>query len=147
MSHKCDQRDCPGYPCGSPHAGSSTCPYCPGGAHWEKQCHPGCDGDRAYPEFSGTGEAVLVVDFEKMWREEKAQNADLKAENEALKKERDEAIGKYHAEIHEGRKRCEGIVSIAEDASFRLGKAEGLENAVSILNGCEEAGRTARLEI
>ena len=71
----------------------------------------------------------------------------LKAENEALKKERDEAIGKYHAEIHEGRKRCEGIVSIAEDASFRLGKAEGLENAVSILNGCEEAGRTARLEI
>ena len=71
----------------------------------------------------------------------------LKAENEALKKGRDEAIGKYHAEIHEGRKRCEGIVSIAEDASFRLGKAEGLENAVSILNGCEEAGRTARLEI
>ena len=50
--------------------------------------------------------------------------AALKAENEALKKERDEAIGKYHAEIHEGRKRCEGIVSIAEDASFRLGKAE-----------------------
>ena len=64
-----------------------------------------------------------------------------------LMKERDAAIGKYHAEIHDGRIRCEGIVSIAEDAAFRLGKAEGLENAVSILNGCEEAGRTARLEI
>jgi hypothetical protein len=38
-----------------------------------------------YPEFSGTGEAVLVVDFEKMWREEKEQNAALIAENEAMK--------------------------------------------------------------
>ena len=99
------------------------------------------DGAMEYLEKNGFHEPVKVV------ARLRASNAALKAENEALKKERDEAIGKYHAEIHEGRKRCEGIVSIAEDASFRLGKAEGLENAVSILNGCEEAGRTARLEI
>ena len=33
--HKCNDRDCPGVPCGSPHAGDSNCPYCPGGSHWE----------------------------------------------------------------------------------------------------------------
>lgn len=40
-----------------------------------------------------------------------------------------------------------GRDEIMGDADFRLGKAEGLENAVSILFACEEAGRTARLEI
>lgn len=34
-----------------------------------------------------------------------------------------------------------------EDNIFRSGKIEGLEDAVSILRGCQEAGRQARLEI